>query len=67
MRCNIMEDQRKTSESRLRANKKYDTAHYDKVTVKLPKGIKDRILAGNYTVNGYINKVLAEAMQRDGL
>lgn len=62
-----METQRKTSKSKLKANKKYDAKTYDIVTVKLHKGIKDRILAGNYTVNGYINKVLAEAMQRDGL
>ena len=62
-----MEKEKKTSKAQLEAVKKYDTKTYDIVTVKLHKGIKDRILAGNYTVNGYINKVLTEAMQRDGL
>lgn len=62
-----MEKENKGSKAHAKAVRKYDESHYDKVTVKLPKGIKDRILAGNYTVNGYINKVLTEAMQRDGL
>ena len=62
-----MKNEKKTSKAQLEAVKKYDAKTYDIVTVKLHKGIKDRILAGNYSINGYINKVLNECMERDGL
>ena len=62
-----MEKQLKTPESRLKANKKYDDKTYDKVTVKLHKGIKSAILDAGYTINGYITRAVLNQMKADGI
>lgn len=48
------------SESKMRANKKYNDKAYDKLTVSLPKGSKDLILSTGETVNGLLNKAFKE-------
>lgn len=55
-----MENKRKTPESRLRANKKYDAAHYETISIKLPIGTKAQIRERGYTVNGLINQLVKD-------
>lgn len=38
--------------------------NWDCVSLKLPKGTKDRIKAQGLTVNGYINKLVLEDLKR---
>lgn len=37
---------------------------YDRISVTLPKGTKDRIKAQGLTVNGYINKLVLQDLER---
>ena len=37
---------------------------YDRISVTLPKGTKDRIKAQGLTVNGYINKLVLEDLEK---
>lgn len=48
------------SEARLRANKKYDSAHYDKVALRLPKGYKEKILEFAPSMNSYLLNLVKE-------
>ena len=49
--------------------KKYEDKAYDKVLVRLPKGKKDKIKAHaeahSESVNGFINRAIDEAIERD--
>ena len=38
--------------------------NYDRVSVTLPKGTKDRIKAQGLSINGYINKLVLEDLDR---
>lgn len=38
--------------------------NYDRVSVTLPKGTKERIAATGETVNGFINRVVAAALDQ---
>lgn len=38
--------------------------NYDRVSVTLPKGTKDRIKAAGLSINGYINKLVLEDLDR---
>ena len=57
------------SEARHRANEKWNAKAYDEIKVRVPKGDKEKIQAfaqGNgETVNGFINRLIAEAMGAD--
>lgn len=46
------------------SNEKYDSDHYDKVTVKLPKGLKAEILAKGYTVSGFLVEAAKEKLNK---
>lgn len=37
---------------------------YDRISVTLPKGTKDRIKAQGFTVNGYINELVLADLER---
>ena len=54
------------SEARHRANEKWNAKAYDEIKVRVPKGDKHRIQAyvqeRGETVNGFINRLIAEAM-----
>lgn len=50
------------SEARVKANKKYQDKAYDRLSVLLPKGTKERITATGSTVNGYISSVVLAAL-----
>ena len=57
------------SEARHRANEKWNAKAYDEIKVRVPKGDKERIQAyvqeRGETVNGFINRLIAEAMGVD--
>lgn len=61
--------ERKNSEKRIASNNKWTNAHYDRVNLALPKGQKDRIqahaVALGESVNGFVSRVVMEAMERD--
>ena len=38
--------------------------HYDRISVTVPKGTKDRIKAHGETVNGFINRLIAAELER---
>ena len=53
-----------TSAARLAANKRYNNKAYDHITIAVPKGTKDAIKATGNTINGYINKLIADDLER---
>lgn len=58
------------SKAQQKAVNKYVKANYDLYQVKMPKGRKDEIKAHaeahSESVNGFINRAISEAMERDG-
>ena len=50
------------SEAKVKANKRYEDKSYDRLSVLLPKGTKERIIATGSTVNGYISAVVLAAL-----
>ena len=50
------------SEAKVKANQRYEDKAYDRLSVLLPKGTKDRITATGSTVNGYISAVVLAAL-----
>ena len=52
------------SEAKKRANEKYQKNNCDRVSVLLPKGTKEQIQATGETVNGFINKAIAERLKK---
>ena len=61
--------ERKNSEARIRANNKYNDKAYDRINIAVPKGQKDTIKAHaeacGESVNGFVNRAIAETMERD--
>ena len=61
----------KYTEARKEGNRKWDTANLDRVSVAMPKGKKDIIKAHaearSESVNGFINRAIDEAIERDGI
>lgn len=57
------------SEARHRANEKWNAKAYDEIKVRVPKGDKEKIQAfsqaNGETVNGFINRLITEAMGVD--
>lgn len=55
--------------ARTRANNKWNAKAYDRVNLTMPKGRKTEIQAHaearGESVNGFINRAIAEAMERD--
>lgn len=52
------------SKAAQRATEKYAKENYDRILVKFPKGTKERIQATGETVNGFINKAVAERLEK---
>lgn len=52
------------SKAAQRATEKYDKKNYDRILVKFPKGTKQQIQATGETVNGFINKAVAERLEK---
>ena len=57
------------SEARKRANKKYDAKTYERINLMVKKGEKEKIrafaAARGESVNGFINRLIREAMGRE--
>ena len=57
------------SKAQQRATAKYEAKNYDKLLLRLPKGKKDTIRSFSAcrqeSVNGFINRAIAEAMARE--
>ena len=53
-----------TSAAKRAANKRYNDKAYDHITIAAPKGTKDAIQASGQTINGYINKLIADDLER---
>lgn len=56
----------KNSESRLKANRKYDDKAYDKFLLRLPKGSRKLIEESGDTYNGFLNKAFREYCENHG-
>lgn len=56
----------KNSESKLRANHKYDEKTYDTFKVRLPKGSRKLIEESGDTYNGFLNKAFKEYCENHG-
>ena len=57
------------SQARKKANAKYEAKAYDKTLIRLPKGrldeIRTHIEPSGESLNGFINRAIMEAMERD--
>lgn len=51
------------SKAAQRATEKYAKENYDRVLVKFPKGTKEKIKETGETVNGFINKAVADRLE----
>ena len=58
----------KEAQKRLEKQYKRQNEHikenYDRVSITLPKGTTDRIKSKGFTVNGYINKLVLQDLER---
>ena len=58
------------SKAQIKATAKYEAKAYDKTLIRLPKGRLDEIRAhiepAGESLNGFINRAIMEAMERDG-
>ena len=57
------------SESRKRANEKYNAANYEQIQIRVSRGQKESIKAHaaehGESLNGFINRAITETMERD--
>ena len=57
-----MENERKNSEARIRANNRYNAKAYDRVNIAMPKGKKDIIVEAarkqGKSLNAYVNDAI---------
>lgn len=51
-------------QQRIKRQNEHIKENYDRVSVTLPKGTKERIQAQGLTVNGYINELVLEDLKR---
>ena len=54
------------SEAQKKAAEKYQKANYDRVSILLPQGTKERILGTGNSVNGFIKQAVEEKLQQLG-
>lgn len=52
------------SKAAQKATEKYAKENYDRILVKFPKGTKEQIQATGETVNGFINKAVADRLKQ---
>ena len=64
------EKKKPASKAQIKANNKWIASAYDRINLCIPKGRKDIIKAHaeskGESVNAYINRVIDEALERDG-
>lgn len=54
----------KNSAAKIKANNKYNSKAYDKLTIAVPAGTKQIILSKGVTINGYINELIANDLNK---
>ena len=64
-----MPDSRKYTEAQKQSARKWYAANLDRISIAVPKGQKDTIKAHaearGESVNGFVNRAIAETMERD--
>lgn len=64
-----MPQSRKYTEAKKAGNRRWDAANLDRISVAMPKGkkeiIKTHAEARGESVNGFINRAIDEALERD--
>lgn len=55
---------KKTLEKQYKRQNDYIRQKYDRVSVTLPKGTKERIAATGESINGFINRLITEALEQ---
>lgn len=55
------------SESKMKANHKWDAENYDTLMVRLPKGSRELIERSNETYNSFMNKAFKEYCESHGI
>lgn len=54
---------KKTLEKQYKRQNDYIKNTYDRVSITLPKGTKEQIIATGESVNGFINRVVLDALK----
>lgn len=54
----------KRLEKQYRRQNEHIKENYDRVSITLPKGTTDRIKSQGFTVNGYINKLVLQDLEK---
>ena len=57
----------KRQEKKYKRQNEYIKAAFDRVSVTLPKGTKEKITAAGFSVNGYINTLVIDDLKKRGL
>lgn len=62
--------ERKYTEAQKKSAKKWDAENLDRMSIAIPKGMKDQIKEhaskmGDKSANAFINRALSETMERD--
>ena len=52
----------KATMAKMQYIQEYETANYDRVLIRFPKGTKDRIIATGATVNGFTVRAVLQAL-----
>lgn len=59
----------KYTDARKEGNRKWDAANLDRISIAMPKGMKEKIKAHaeskGESVNGFINRAISETVERD--
>ena len=64
MRCKKMDEKKMIENYKSRVKRQNEKAkeNYDRISVMLPKGTKDRIQAQGLTINGFVNQLVLEKL-----
>lgn len=60
-----MNEKKKVSEAQMKATSEYEKKNYDKVLLRLPKGIKEQISSTGKSLNGFILSAVKEKLERE--
>lgn len=55
-------EKKKVSKAHMRATAKWEEANYDKALIRFPKGTKSRITAAGQSINGFVVRVVLDAL-----
>lgn len=59
-----MRQAKKTLEKQYKRQNEYIKDNYDRVSITLPKGTKERIKNANESINGFISRVVLQELER---